>query len=110
MAGAITSATTNHMWSVRSRIGWNIVAHILLYGTVGYGGFDLEVKDPYLGNVGNPAFTGSTTVSGVVYGGGVEFMPIHHLLVRAELLSYTGDGSTLSTSMSVARVGVGYKF
>ena len=109
--GSFITANTDGMWSVRSRLGWLIVDSVLVYGTVGYGGFDVHVSGQYTTAFGPVGFTGSSTFDGVVFGGGAEVMITRNLLARAEVLKYQADGSNnVSAATGFLRAGLSYKF
>ena len=103
--GATIAYVNDYLWSVRARLGWTPVDNVLIYGTVGVGGFNVDVTGTLApGFV--PHFTHSASYVGVVYGGGAEVMVTSEWLVRAEAMIYDGG----STQMGVLRAGISYKF
>ena len=85
-------ADMSYLASIRGRLGWAI-NNWLLYGSVGWGfsRFEFTESDP------GDNFIGKVTLddSGLVYGGGVEWMLAYGVSVRAEYLRYDLGTSTL---------------
>lgn len=108
--GLTVTGSIDSMWSVRGRLGAVLANTVLLYGTAGYGGFDVGVK----GTIGTVPFTGSASFEAVVVGGGAELLLTRNLMLRAEALHFIGDGSTLTaggdTGVTMVRAGISYKF
>lgn len=75
----------NYLASIRGRLGWAI-NNWLLYGTVGWGFARYEFTE----NVPSIPFDGKVRLndSGIVYGGGVEWMLSYGVSVRGEYLRY----------------------
>jgi outer membrane immunogenic protein len=126
------SSTLDWMASIRPRLGYLVLPNLLAYGTGGaaWGKFDYAANNsngpvpvPYITNA---AF--SNTTSGYVVGGGLEWAMTNNWLLRGEYLFYrfnngpsviapavnypaNPSGYTWSgTNVSVARVGLSYKF
>jgi outer membrane immunogenic protein len=95
--GAATlGADMNYLASIRGRLGWAI-NNWLLYGTVGWGFSRFEFTE----NVPSVAFNGKQRFddSGIVYGGGVEWMLAYGVSVRGEYLRYDlGASSPLAAT------------
>ena len=93
---AVVGADMNHLASVRARLGWAI-NNWLLFGSVGWGFSEFEFTE----NVPATGFAGKVRLedSGLVYGGGVEWMLAYGVSVRAEYLRYDlGDSSPLAST------------
>ena len=110
VAGARLIASTDNLWSVRARLGWVLVSNLLIYGTVGYGGFNVAVAGTLPTNFGPVGFRGSADFHGIAYGGGAELLLTRNVVLRAEVLMYAGDGNSVSSEAGFARLGVSYKF
>jgi len=116
----IISMTSKNTWmgSLRARAGFIPVGHALIYGTVGYGfgsgSFTVADLTTGLSASTNP------TVSGLVWGGGLEIPFSPNWLGRVEYLQY--DFGTMSATLpttgtiatkdrvDVVRAGLSYKF
>jgi outer membrane immunogenic protein len=104
LPGAATlGADMSYLASIRGRLGWAI-NNWLLYGTVGWGFSRFEFTE----NVPSIAFDGKQHLddSGIVYGGGVEWMLAYGVSVRAEYLRYDlGASSPLPASFPSVDLG-----
>lgn len=113
-SGAITgqtfSASVDSMWSIRGRLGWVLANNLMIYGTAGYGGFDVSVGTVVSGI--NLSATGDFT--GLVAGGGLELLLTRNIMLRAEGLHYMGEGNGNTAGsdgdVTVLRAAVSYKF
>jgi outer membrane immunogenic protein len=134
--GSFTTMSTKLDWlsSVRGRVGVIAAQNFLAYvtGGVGWGEFNYSASNsngsvlfPY-----NAPVSFNKTQTGFVVGGGLEYMPANHWLLRAEYLYYGFNNGpnvigipTLPANagfpsnyvwgrdnVSVGRVGVAYKF
>jgi outer membrane immunogenic protein len=130
--GSFTSMSSTLDWvsSLRARLGYLFLPNLMAYGTVGgaWGKVDYAASSsggviPYATSV---AF--SNTQGGWVAGGGLEWMITNNWLLRGEYLYYSlnsspsvvvspgipgalpSDYSWSSTSVSVARAALSYKF
>jgi outer membrane immunogenic protein len=118
---AILTGTSKNTWlmSARARLGIIPTNHVMFYGTVGYGwgGGEFSLTDIRGGTASiNP------TMSGPVWGAGVEIQLISNWLARAEYLQYDFGTATVSTvgagaasftlkdRVDVVRAGLSYKF
>lgn len=114
--GLIT-ATSKNKWltSIRARVGYIPVSHLLLFATGGWGwsGGQFAFSDPMM------TTTTSPTVNGFVWGGGLEVALSQNWLARAEYLQYDFGSTTvaapvaaftLSDKVQVIRGGLTYKF
>lgn len=110
ITGLPLTGTVDSMWSVRGRLGWTIANNFLLYGTAGYGGFDVSVRTL----INGVNFAGSADFKGFVAGGGAELLLTRSIVLRLEGLHYMGDGNgTASGSdgdVTIIRAGISYKF
>ena len=97
LPGAATlGADMNYLASIRGRLGWAI-NNWLLYGSVGWGFSRFEFTE----SVPSLPFNGRQHLddSGLVYGGGVEWMLAYGVSLRAEYLRYDlGASSPLATT------------
>jgi outer membrane immunogenic protein len=103
LGAATLGADMSYLASIRGRLGWAI-NNWLLYGTVGWGFSRFEFTE----NVPSVPFAGKQHLddSGIVYGGGVEWMLAYGVSVRGEYLRYDlGASSPLSTSFPDADAG-----
>jgi outer membrane immunogenic protein len=90
---AVVGVDMDYLASVRGRLGWAI-NNWLLYGSVGWGFSRFEFSE----NIPSTGFTGKLRLedSGLAYGGGVEWMMMYGVSLRAEYLRYDlGDSSSL---------------
>jgi len=90
---AVLSGDMSYLSSVRARLGWAI-NNWLLYGTVGWGFAEYKFTE----NVPDIGFEDKVRLhdSGVVFGGGVEWMVLYGVSLRAEYLRYDiGASSSL---------------
>lgn len=135
VAGSFTTMSTKLDWlaSIRGRLGFLVTPSLLVYGTagVGFGDFKYTAANSNgLVGVANytTAFSSSTTETGWVAGGGVEWAFWEHWSVRAEYLHYGFDhgpnaivGAASApafpsnyvwsrNNVDVGRAGVSYKF
>ncbi len=108
--GIAVTGSVDSMWSIRGRLGFVLANSVLLYGTAGYGGFDVGVK----GTIGSVPFSGSASFDAFVVGGGAELLLTRNLMLRAEALHFVGDGNAIATGsdsdVTVVRAGISYKF
>jgi outer membrane immunogenic protein len=119
--------------SARGRLGYLIMPNLLVYGTggVAWGKIDYEASSG-IGSGAAGAYFASTgfsnTATGVVAGGGLEYMLTDHWLVRGEWLHYRFNNSQSvtvtpanfpalpsgfawsSTNVDSVRVALSYKF
>jgi outer membrane immunogenic protein len=124
------------LFTARGRLGFTPAANLLVYGTGGVAVADLRHQAQFVEGVfpgtslGTEGSISSATVTGAVYGGGVEWALTNNWLVKAEYLhvefgSVTGaaspviitgavSGSVFTHSASlnadILRFGVDYKF
>jgi outer membrane immunogenic protein len=82
---SVLEADMNYLASARARLGWAI-NNWLLFGSVGWGFADYDFTQ----TVPATNFSGKTRLddSGLVYGGGVEWMMVYGVSLRAEFLRY----------------------
>jgi outer membrane immunogenic protein len=131
-AGVQTSMSANLKWiaSARLRVGYLLTPSVMAYATgggawanIGYSGTATNNGGGYLVN-----FNSSSTQTGYVAGGGLEWMMTDNWTVRAEYLYYQfGKGPNVDASLpsagglpsnfvwakpavSVAQAGLSYKF
>ena len=108
--GVSIKASIDNSWSVRGRLGWLITPSVLLYGTAGYGGLDVEMS----AIVSGIPLSGSARYNGLVLGGGGELLLTRNLMLRAEALHFAVDGNGLaagdSGSATQLRAAISYKF
>ncbi|WP_291573173.1 outer membrane beta-barrel protein [Bradyrhizobium sp.] len=129
------SSTLDWLASIRGRLGYLVMPNLLAYGTGGaaWGKFDYAANDSN-GFSGGASYTTSAAVSstqsGYVVGGGLEWAITNNWLLRGEYLYYRLNSapnvvaqsanltfqsspsgySWSSTNVSVARAGLSYKF
>lgn len=92
--GSVVSVDMNYLASVRARLGWAI-NNWLLYGSVGWGfaRFEFDETIPTTGFGGREKLDDN----GLAFGGGVEWMMMYGVSLRAEYLRYDlGRGTDLS--------------
>ncbi len=117
LAAGSTSLTTNWMTTERLRLGY-AVDHALFYVTGGYAGISTQAS---IGdNVNAFAATQNGWRSGGVVGGGIEYAFTNNISAKAEYLwapmedktywTDTPDQETNHMSVSLARIGLNYKF
>jgi outer membrane immunogenic protein len=106
--GTICTTTINTLGSIRGRLGY-AWENTQLYGT---GGLALAGAD-----FTAPAFTDSTTLTGGVIGGGLEYRFSESLSARAEALYYIfadknigGGLDNVDVDATTVRAGVSYHF
>lgn len=103
-------ASVDSLWSVRARLGFLAANNVLVYGTAGYGGMALSVKE----SLGGFGAKWDGTASGFVGGGGVEVSFSRNIAGRIEGLYYVGKGSGdsagIEQDVTVVRAGVSCKF
>jgi outer membrane immunogenic protein len=133
-SGAVTfSRTVDWLASIRGRLGYTVTPNTLLYVTGGgaWAKTDFFGQDVFTGGCPNCVSTAfSSTATGWVIGGGVEWAPwSNNWLVRAEYLHYELQGATSPVAsfsptftfpgaqffynrdrIDEARVGLSYKF
>lgn len=128
------SMSTDWLITLRGRLGYTVMAHLLLYATAGVALTDFRFSSSYSDNAIDatyPGGTGSTTIStvrtGWTVGGGGEWMLDSRWSMKAEYL-YLDFGSTdlavatsntpnyaqtmvvdADLSTQVARVGINYR-
>lgn len=106
ISGVTVKAGIDSLWSVRGRLGFLAANNLMIYGTAGYGGFDMSAKA-----LGSEV---SARARGFVAGGGVEYAFTRNFLGRIEGLHYMGEGtgsfSGLEQDVTVFRAGLSYKF
>lgn len=103
MPGLITANSKNtYLASIRGRFGVIMNSDMLLYGTVGYGfgGGQFRITDV----VNGVNSTVNPTMSGVVWGGGVEYALTSRWLARVEYLQY--DFGSFTTAMPATMPGI----
>lgn len=118
MPGIITAKSQNtFLMSVRVRFGLIINDNALLYATGGWGAGGGRFSLTDVANGANT--TVDPTMSGGVWGGGIEYAISPHLLARVEYLQYDfgnfnavmqGVSFTQKDRVDVVRAGVSYKF
>jgi outer membrane immunogenic protein len=107
------TARLDSMWSVRARLGAMIGSNVLLYGTAGYGAYDISLTGRIVtplvaGNISASAYTSSFVV-----GGGAELLLTRNIMLRAEALHFTRGADELvvdTGGLTVLRLGASYKF
>jgi outer membrane immunogenic protein len=135
VTNGVTIMRSNLDWvsSARGRLGYLIMPNLLVYGTggVAWGKIDYEASSG-IGSGAAGAYFASTgfsnTATGVVAGGGLEYMLTDHWLVRGEWLHYRFNNSQSvtvtpanfpalpsgfawsSTNVDSVRVALSYKF
>jgi outer membrane immunogenic protein len=131
IVGSAETMSRDIRWlaTLRGRVGVTF-DHWLLFGTGGaaWGGVNLAANTSFGGGVNTFPFSSSSTRSGWVAGGGVEYALSNDWLLRAEYLFYRLNGVTAAapstvggfpgsytyswsdTNIHTARVGVEYKF
>jgi len=131
LTGSFTNMNSSLDWvsSLRARLGYLFFHNLLAYGT---GGVAWSKIDYAANNSNGGAYTTSAAVSrtqaGYTVGGGLEWAMTNNLLLRGEYLFYHFNSgpsviaqsvafptfpsgySWSSTNVSVARVGMSYKF
>ena len=110
ISGVRVSVGVDSLWSIRARLGFAASRELLVFGTVGYGAFNIDGK----------ATDGVTTVkvsddrSGLVLGGGVDYAFTRNWIGRLEYQRYFGKGndefSGADGDLNVFRAGIAYKF
>ncbi len=104
------SSSVDSLWSVRGRLGFSIANSVMLYGTAGYGGFDVGLRTV----VSNVTLIGKSDYKAFVVGGGLEVLLTRNIMLRGEALHYLGDGSSILSArdgdVTMVRAGVSYKF
>ena len=91
------------IWSLRTRLGFTPTNNLLIYATVGYGGFQTRMMST-AGNIND-------TQTGLAGGGGLEFLFSQNITGRVETLWYAGNGSDVAaTDVGTVRLGLAYKF
>jgi outer membrane immunogenic protein len=117
LAAGATSYQTNWMTTERLRLGW-AMDRALFYVTGGYAGISTQasIADSFNGF----AATQNGWRSGGVVGGGIEYAFTNNISAKAEYLwapmedktywAGTPDQETNHLSLSLARVGLNYKF
>jgi len=104
LPGAATlGADMSYLASIRGRLGWAI-NNWLLYGSVGWGFSRFEFTE----NAPSLPFNGKQRLddSGLVYGGGVEWMLVYGVSLRGEYLRYDlGASSPLATTFPGDNIG-----
>lgn len=105
--GVTARLGVDSLWSIRARLGFLATSNAMIYGTVGYGGFELTGSVTGFGS-------GSRRMDGLVAGGGLEYAFTRNWLGRIEGLHYMGSGSSslsgLDMDVTVFRAGLSYKF
>jgi outer membrane immunogenic protein len=114
--GASTNYQIDTMVTARGRVGYAI-DRTLLFITGGYAGMETRanLSDPNFGSMSQDRWR-----SGGVIGGGIEYAFTNNISAKAEYLwaplqdktywAGTPDQETNRMSMSIARVGLNYKF
>jgi outer membrane immunogenic protein len=108
------TGSVESMWSIRARLGVTLSNSVLLYGTAGYGGFDVSARTLISG----VTFRADSSYDAFVLGAGAELLLTRSIVLRMEGLHYIGDGklslgslpSTSDGDVTVLRAGVSYKF
>ncbi len=101
-AGAVVDVDS--LWSLRARLGFTPVNNVLLFGTVGYGGFEVRRMGAIGGNFDD-------RMTGLVAGGGLEYMVSSNILARVESLWYLGNGDGAGDAdVGTVRLGLSYRF
>ncbi len=120
-ATGVTSYETNWMTTERLRLGYS-VDRALFYVTGGYAGVNTQASIADAGGGGRAAFAGTQNGwrSGGVIGGGIEYAFTNNISAKAEYLwapmedktywAGTPDQETNHMYLSIARVGLNFKF
>jgi outer membrane immunogenic protein len=131
LPGSFTTMSSRLDWmsSLRGRVGYLVTPALMAYATggVAWARIDYAANNSNLVTYTTSA-AASSTQTGFVVGGGLEWAMTHNWLVRAEYLYYSFNGapslvgtfvlspgfpsgySWSSTNVSVARAGLSYKF
>lgn len=109
--GVSIRASIDTTWSIRGRLGWLLTPSLMLYGTAGYGGIDVEASAV----VSGITLSGNARHNGFVVGGGAEMLLTRNLMLRAEALHFAVDSNGLAGgdsggSATQIRAGISYKF
>lgn len=102
--------STSGLTSLRARLGFTVAPSLLLYGTVGYGWADLDIKI----TDGVDTVKAGETAQGIVYGAGAEYRIMPSISLRGEVLQYelrySEDGGTLKVPVTTGRAGLSFHF
>jgi outer membrane immunogenic protein len=118
--GGRCESSINELYSARLRLGVTLRDNILLYGTGGLALANVE----HTVDFGGQPFEDKSTVDGIVYGGGLEFMHHSGVTFGVEVLHYDFEketfnlidhfGNTIPTDIdmdsTVVRARVGLQF
>jgi outer membrane immunogenic protein len=123
------SSKLNWLATARGRIGYLVTPQALVYVTGGaaWGGFDYSASAVYVNNDYTAASSFSSTKTGYVVGGGVEYALWSNWLLRWEYQFYRLQGASITAASTafpalpsgfrwdnsdthVVRAGVSYKF
>lgn len=103
-------AGIDSLWSVRARLGFLAMNNLLVYGTVGYGGFEMAAS----ATLGAISVSETARAAGLVAGGGVEYGFTRNITGRLEGLYYMGKGSGIASGaepeITAIRAGLSYRF
>jgi len=132
-AGDLTGMSSKLDWlsSLRGRLGYLVLPNLLAYATGGVAWAKIDYAANAINGGGGSTYTPSTafssTATGYVVGGGLEWAMTNHWLIRGEYLFYSfGSQGALvsnvnfpgkpsnfswnSTNVNVGRLGLSYKF
>lgn len=109
IAGTTFDMDVDSIWSIRARLGFLATSNLMIFGTVGYGGFEANVTA-----TGATIGSASTRANGLVAGGGLEYAFTRNIVGRLEGLHFMGEGtgafSGIDQDVTIFRTGLSYKF